>query len=299
LKPLHLILIFLLILVWGFNFVIIQIGVQEMPPIFLAFARFFLTSLPAIFFFKKPKAPFLRVALYGLVIFALQFSFFFIGMHLGVPAGLASILMQVQVFFSLLFAALIFHEKIKPWQIIGALVSFSGIAYAGFHIEGSLSLPGFFLVIAAAAFWGTGSAISKTLGKVDVVSLVVWGSMVAWPFLLLLSFLIEGPHQILESLTHLSWASLGCVLYLTYLSTFFGYVLWSWLIHHMPLSTVAPFTLLIPIVAMLSSALVLKEPIQTWKILASTLVIGGLCVNFLGPYLLRKKPSNPKKTDLF
>lgn len=97
----RLILIFLLVFVWGFNFVVIQVGLEGMPPIFLAFARFFLTSFPAIFFFKKPRAPFHRIVLYGLLIFALQFTLFFTGMHLGVPAGLASILMQVHIFFSL------------------------------------------------------------------------------------------------------------------------------------------------------------------------------------------------------
>jgi O-acetylserine/cysteine efflux transporter len=288
-------LVFLLILVWGFNFVIIKLGLEGMPPIFLAFARFFLTCFPAIFFFKRPKAPFRRVALYGLVIFALQFSLFFIGMKLGVPPGLASILMQVHVFFSLLLASLLFQEKIKPWQIAGAIISFSGIAYAGMHTDGSVSLSGFFLVIGAAAFWGTGSAISKTLGKVNMLSLVIWGSMVAWPPLLLLSLIVEGPSQILYGLEHLTWTSTGAVLYLSYLSTLFGYGLWSYLIHHLPLSTVAPFTLLVPVVAMLSSALVLGEPIQDWKIEASLLVIGGICLNLLGSRFLAKKT---KKTSV-
>jgi O-acetylserine/cysteine efflux transporter len=288
-------LIFLLVLVWGFNFVVIKVGLEGMPPVFLAFARFFLTSFPAVFFFKKPKAPFYRIALYGLVIFAMQFALFFIGMSLGVPPGLASILMQVQVFFSLLLAAFIFHEKIKPWQIVGALISFSGIAYAGTHIKGDLSFIGFLLVIAAAAFWGIGSAISKTLGKINMISLVIWGSMVAWPPLLLLSLFMEGPTQIIYCLEHLSWTSLGAVFYLTYLSTLFGYGLWSWLIHHLPLSTVAPFTLLVPVVALLSSALLLGEPIQAWKIGTSVLVIGGLCINFLASRFLRKKPKELKK----
>jgi len=283
-------LIFLLVLVWGFNFVIIQWGLNGMPPVFLAFSRFFLTSLPAVFFLKKPKIPFRRVVLYGLVIFAAQFSFFFTGMHWGVSPGLASILIQAHVFFSLFLAALIFHEKIQPWQMIGALIAFSGIAYAGFHVNANFSLPGFFFLLTAAALWGTGSVISKTLGKVNMISLVVWGSLVAWPPLLLLSLFLEGPSAIMHSLENLSWTSVTAVLYLTYLSTFFGYGLWSWLIHHMPISSVVPFTLLTPVIAILSSALVLKEPIQGWKITTSLLVIGGLCVNFLWPRLLKKKP---------
>ncbi len=290
-KPTKLILIILLVLIWGFNFVVIEIGLHGMPPIFLACARFFLTAIPFIFFFKRPNIPFPKVILYGLVMFALQFSLFFQGMNLGVPPGLASILIQIHAFFSLFLAHWVFREKIKPWQLIGALISFSGIAYAGFYVEGSFSLAGFFFLIAAAACWGTGSAISKTLGQVNMISLVVWGSMVSWPPLLALSLLIEGPLEILSSLQNLSLTSLAAVLYLAYLSTLFGYGLWCWLIHHEPLSKVAPFTLLVPIIAMLSSILVLDEPLTNWKIGASLLVIGGLCLNFLGPRLFSgKKP---------
>lgn len=295
----RLILIFLLIFIWGFNFVVIQVGLQGVPPLFLVFARFFLTCFPAIFFFERPKAPFGRVVLYSLLIFVLQFSLFFIGMSLGVPPGLASILMQVHIFFSLLLAIVMFHEKIKLLQVLGALISFSGIGYVAMHIEGNISLSGFFLVIASAGFWGMGSAISKTLGKINMVSLVIWGSLIAWPPLLLLSLVIEGPARILHSLEHLSWTSVGAVFYLSYLSTVFGYALWSWLLHHLPLSTVAPFTLLVPIVALLSSALVTGEAIQPWKIGAMVLVIGGLLVNFLGAHISKKEIEGRRKSRLF
>jgi O-acetylserine/cysteine efflux transporter len=295
----HLSLIFMLILVWGFNFVVIKWGLEGMPPVLLAAARFFFTAIPAIFFFKRPSIPFRRIALYGLVIFSLQFALFFIGMNLGVPPGLASILMQMHVFFSLLLAVLIFHEKVRIWQIVGALVSFSGIAVAALNVEKNTSLAGFFLVIGAAAFWGTGSAISKTLGKVNMISLVVWGSMVAWPPLLLLSLLIEGPASALDAFKHLSWTSAGAVFYLSYLSTLFAYGLWSWLIHHLPLSTVAPFTLLVPVVALISSALVLGEPIQGWKIAASLLIIGGICIHlFASRFSARKAKKRADQTLL-
>lgn len=288
-RPLHIFWIFVLVIVWGYNFVVIQLGLDGFPPIFLAFLRIFLTSLPAVFFCKRPKIPFHKVVNYGLMMFAVQFALFFIGMHMGVPPGLASIMMQVHVFFSLLLGILIFHEKMKPWQIIGAIVSFSGITYVGLNIGGSVSIPGFFLIIAAAASWGTGSAISKTLGKVNMLSLVVWGSLVAWPPLLALSLAVEGPQAIWQSLSAITWISAGAVLYITYLSTLFGYGLWSWLIHQHPLSSVAPFTMLVPVVAMFSSALVLGEPLDNWKLVGALLVIGGICINFLGPRLFRKK----------
>jgi O-acetylserine/cysteine efflux transporter len=287
-KTKHFFLVILLVFVWGFNYVVIKVGLNGMPPVFLAFARFFLTSFPAVFFLKRPSVPFYLVALYGLVIFTLQFTFFFIGMDLGVSPGFAAILMQVHVFFSILLATLLFGEKVSLLQIIGALIAFSGIAYAGMHLESSSSLAGFFSVIAGGLLWGTGSVISKSIGKVNMLSLVVWGSTVAWPPLLLMSLLLEGPERILYSLENISWLSIAAVCYLTYFSTFFGYGLWSWLIYQQPLSTVAPFTLLIPIIAMLSSALLLKETIEGWKILSAFCVISGLSINFLGDRLFKK-----------
>lgn len=283
---LYLPLVLLLVSVWGFNFVIIKFGLEGIPPILLACIRFFFTSIPAIFFIKRPNAPFFRVMLYGLVLFAGQFSFFFMGLDLGVPAGLAAILMQIHVFVSLLLATFAFGEPIKPLQIIGATISFSGITYAACNVAGSFSLLGFFCVIAGGMCWGLGSAISKTLGKVNMVSLVVWGSMMAWPPLLLLSLILEGPREIISSLTHINLHSTGVIFYLTYVATLFGYSLWSFLISRQPLSSVVPFTLLVPIIAMISCSLILGEPLQTWKILSSLLVLGGLSLTFL-----QKKPS--------
>lgn len=288
----HLFLILLLVVVWGCNFVMIKIGLDGMPPIFLACARFFCTSIPAVFFLKLPEAPFSRVALYGFVIFALQSALFFIGMDLGIPAGLVSILMQVHVLFSLLFATFLFREKIYGLQIVGAFISFLGITYAGMHIGNSSSLLGFFAVIAGGLCWGIGNALSKTIGNVNMLSLVAWGSMAAWPPLLLLSLFLEGPEQILYSLQHLSYKSVGAILYLSYCSTLFGYGLWSWLIFRQPLSTVAPFSLLTPVIAMASAVIILQEPLQTWKIITAILVPGGLSINFLAPRLLKKRLSD-------
>ncbi len=290
--------IFLVVLIWGLTFVVSKIGLEELPPLFLAFVRFFLTAIPAVLFCKFPRNQFFRVACYGLAMFAAQFGLFFIGMNLGVPAGLSSIIIQVHVFFSLLLAHFFFHEQFKGWQIAGAIVSFSGIAYAAFNVEESatLSLAGFFFIIGAALAWGGGSAISKTLKKIDILSLVSWGSMVAWPPLLIFSLFIEGPEYILSKVEHISWTSIFSVIYLTYIGTLIGFALWSWLLNHLPLSKVVPYTLLIPIVGMISSALILGERLQPWKIGASMLVIGGVCLDFFGPRLFSKKKPKEDST---
>jgi O-acetylserine/cysteine efflux transporter len=288
-RPLHLSLAILLILVWGFNFVAIQVGLQDFPPVFLCALRFFLASIPAIFVVKFPGTSFKWVALYGLIMFALQFTLFFMGMYDGVFGGLASIIVQTQVFFTVLLAIVFLDEKLKIWQVIGAIISFSGIALIGMNTKGSVTFMGFLLLIASAAAFGLGNLVTKKIGRVKMLSLVVWGSLIAWPPLLALSLIVDGPDRILLSLHNLSWATGGSVLYIVYLSTLFGYGIWGWLIHRYPLPMMAPFIHLVPIVAIASSVLVLGEALPLWKIVAGILVIAGLCVNFLGPRFFKRR----------
>lgn len=283
----HLALASVLILVWGFNFVVVKVGLEGLPPLFLCFSRFFLTSLPWIFFVRRPRAPFRLVLLYGLIMFALQFSLLFFGVFAGVTAALASILLQVQVFFSILLAIPFLGERLHRWQVIGALVSFTGIGVVGVNSRGEVSLLGLTLVLFAAFFWGVGSVISKKLGKINMAALVIWGSLIAWPPVLAASLLIEGK-EVVYALRHLSLTGLSSVLYITYFSTLFGFGAWNWLLSHHPVSKVTPFTLLIPIVGALSAALVLDEPLQGWKIGAGLLVVSGLCLHLLGPRMDRK-----------
>lgn len=285
----HLILALIVVLIWGLNFVVVDVGLKEIPPLLLGFLRFFLTSIPAVFFIKKPQAPFKIVALYGLVLFAIQFSLLFMGMAAGVTAGLASLLLQLQVFFTLLFAIVFFGEHLNRWSVLGAMTAFSGIALVALNREGSITITGFLLIIAAAAFWGVGNILSKKLGRVNMAAVVIWGSTVAWPPLLLICLLTEeGPRQIYSIIANLSFTAWGAVFYITYLSTLLGFGLWNWLVSHNPLATIAPFTLLVPVVGILSSVILLDEPLQLWKAIAALLVIGGLCINLLGPLLKPK-----------
>ncbi len=285
----HLILALLVVAVWGFNFVVIKVGLEGVPPLFLAFTRFFLTSIPAVLFVKKPEVPFHMIIWFGLIMFALQFAFLFLGMYAGITPSLASLLMQLQVFFSILLAVVVFKERLHIWQIVGGFVAAGGIALVASHFGEGVTLSGFLLVIASAASWGIGNVLSKKIGKVNMLALIVWGSLIAWPPLLLLSLAVEGVPAILDCLTHLTWLSTGTVLYIAYLSTLFAFAIWSWLIHHHPLTTIAPFTLLVPVFGMIGSTLVLGEPLQSWKILAAVLVISGLCINLLGPRLFPRK----------
>jgi O-acetylserine/cysteine efflux transporter len=221
--------------------------------------------------------------------FAFQFSFLFIGMKVGITPGLASLLLQIQVFFTIALAMILFKEKLHIIQGVGALLAAAGVAVVWHHSRGEISLAGFAFVIGAALFWSIGNAISKTINKNEIIPLVIWGSFVAWPPLLAVALFLDGPSVVIHSISHIHFASLCAISYIGYLSTLFGYIVWNWLLHQHPLATIAPYTLLVPIVALLTSTLYFGESFPLWKFGAAALVLSGLVINTLGSRFLSKK----------
>lgn len=285
----HLLLILLVILIWGMNFLFVTFSLTEISPLLLCALRFLFASIPAIFFIKPPAISFKIVALYGLIMFALQFSLLFYGMHHDIAPGMASLLLQTQVFFSMLFASIFLGEKPYSWQIIGALISFTGIGIIALHFDTNMSAIGFICILAAAATWGIGNLITKKIQHINMMALVIWGSFVACFPMLLIAFIFEGPASFAYTYHHLTWTGAGSLAYVVYASTWVGYGVWNWLVSRYPVSMVVPYTLLVPIVAIISSVLVLGEPFQPWKVAAGLFVIGGLCVNILGTRLFVPK----------
>lgn len=278
----HVLLALCVIAIWGINFVVIQIGLRELPPILLTFLRFFFAAFPAVFFIKRPQIPFKMLFAYAMLMFTLDFAFLFSGMYAGVSSGIASLTLQTQVFFTAILAMIFLKEKLTLWKILGALVAFCGIGLVAINTGGDVNTLGLLLVEFAALSWAGGNLVSKKIGKVDMFSLVVWGSLVAWPPLLLLSFILEYGKWSVESILNVSWLTIGSVAYLVYPVTLFGFAIWSWLLSRHAASTVAPFTLLVPIFGFSSSALILGEGMQSWKIGAGFLIVFGLVINLYG-----------------
>ena len=281
----HVLLALMVVTIWGVNFIFVKLSLEEISPLLLCALRFLLASVPAIFFIRFPSAPFKTVAAYGLIMFALQFGFLFVGMSVGMTPGMASLILQVQVFFSLFFAALFLGEKPSVLQVGGALVSFSGIVVVAMHFDSNVSLLGFFAILAAASTWGVGNLITKKLHKVNMISLVIWGSFIACFPMILISLYFEGTEAIVYSINHLSWVGSGSLFYIVYASTWVGYGVWNWLLSRHPVSTVVPFTLLVPIVGLLTSVCFFGETLESWKAIAALLVVGGLCINTFGSRL--------------
>lgn len=287
----HIFLALLVALVWGINFLFVKLALEEISPFFLCALRFTLASIPAIFFIKPPSIPFKLIFSYGLVMFALQFSLLFLGMSAGMTPGMASLLIQVQVFFSMFFASIVLKDTPNLLQIMGALVSFSGIALVATHFDSNISISGFILILASAATWGVGNLITKKASNVNMVALVIWGSFAAVIPMFIVALLFEGPSSIISTFHHLTWRGGSSLLYIVYISTWVGYGVWNWLLSRYPIGTIVPFTLLVPLVGLLSSVVVLGEPFQLWKLASGLLVISGLCINIISTRLFNIKTS--------
>jgi O-acetylserine/cysteine efflux transporter len=274
-------------IVWGLTFIAIKVGVGETTSLMLAALRFLFAALPMVFFLKPPKAPAWMVGLYGLLIGVGQFGVLFIAVRRGFPVGLSSLVIQAQVFFTILLAWGFLGEQPRRAQIIGAAVGFAGMAVIGSEWLAGASLGPFLLVVLAAAFWGSGNVLAKSAGRVDMLAFTVWSSLAAPLPLFALSFMIEGTAGF-AALTHPSAKLVISVLVISYAGTLFGYGLWARLLAHHSAATVAPFALLVPIVGMIAGALLFGEALTAAELAGGLLVMAGLALSVFGDWALRR-----------
>jgi O-acetylserine/cysteine efflux transporter len=279
-KPPHLAAALLMVTIWGFNFVVIRWGLDSVPPLTLTLLRFILAAFPALLFVRPPRAPWHLVAGYGLFAFALQFSLLFGGMAAGMPTGLASLVIQVQAFFTIALVSLLTHERVRPTQLIGGTVAGAGLVLVALHLPAS-TLLGFALVVAAAGSWATANVIVKRIPGDRPLAVVVWGSAAAALAMLPVALYLDGPDSILATLREMDMAAWLGLAFQAWPTTLLAFGIWAWLLRKHPAVLVAPFTLLVPIVGMTCAVLLLGEEVTWWKLAGAALVLGGLALNVL------------------
>jgi O-acetylserine/cysteine efflux transporter len=263
LKKKDIVLGIIVVILWGLNYLAIKFGVDNIQPLVLLTIRFVVVSIPAIFILPKPPIEWKWLISIGLTLYFGQFVFLFTGIKFGMPTGLSSLVHQAQIFFTMGIAAFVLKEKWKLSQIIGLIIASIGIVVVGAQQGGTMTATGFWLTLAAAACWGTGNVIMRYATKdappFPMLSLVVWASAVAIIPLGILSFFVEGIDAWKAALGSINLVSIGAIIYLAYFASLIGYGLWGRLLSHYPAATVSPFSLLLPVIAMSSSALFLKE----------------------------------------
>ncbi|MDO9030220.1 MAG: EamA family transporter [Hydrogenophaga sp.] len=282
----HLLLALAVVFVWGTNFVVIRWGLDGLPPFLFATLRFTFSALPWLLFIPRPTAPWRKLAAFGVLLGVGQFGLLFLAMQGNISPGLASLVVQVQVFFTIGLSLLLMGERVRGFQIVGLLLALAGLGVIALNLDAAVvTWLGLALVLSAAFFWAGANLVVKSLGPVNMLHFMVWSSVFAVPPLLAISWFIEGPALMQSAVinaTPLVWAS---VLWQALGNTLFGYGVWNWLLARHPAATVAPLALLVPVFGMGASALSLGESLPGWKLGAAALVLSGLAVIVLWPRL--------------
>lgn len=279
----HVAMALAVVAIWGSNFPLFKLALNTLPPLLLAVLRFALVLLPAVFFVSRPAVRWQRLAAYGVLIGAGQFGLLYIAVSGHISPGLASLVVQTQVFFTIGLAMLGSGERLQRFQWLALALATAGIGVIAAHTDAQTTPAGLALVLTAAACWAGGNQVGRGMGRVDMLAVVVWSSAFALPPLLLLTLLHDGPQRIGQALAAADATVWGVVLWQSVANSLFGYAVWGWLLSRHPASTVVPMALLVPVFGMTSSAWLLGEPLPAWKLAAAALVLAGLALNLWWP----------------
>ncbi|MEV7432924.1 EamA family transporter [Streptomyces griseoviridis] len=277
-RPAHVALAVLVTAVWGVNFTVIEVGLGHFPPLLFSALRFLVAALPAVFLVGRPKVAWKWIVSVGLALGVAKFGLLFVGMSAGMPAGLSSLVLQIQAVFTAVVAFAVLGERPSRVRLLGMLVALAGIGTAAVEEGAAGPLGAFALVVAAAACWGVSNVLTRRAAPPDALNFMVWVSTVPILPLLALSLLVEGPSRDREALAALDWQGAGTVVYVAWVTTVFGFGAWGWLLRRHPASTVAPFSLLVPVFGMSSAALFLGEGVTPARWCAAALLVGGVAL---------------------
>ena len=285
----HVLLLLAVVAIWGSNFVVIKLALAHLPPLLLAALRFALAAFPLVLFVRRPAVSWRNLAFYGVAIGVGQFGLLFFVMTRHITPGLASLVIQAQAFFTVALVMATSGERLRPFQVLAALVAAAGIVIIASHTDGHTTVLGLALTLVAAVAWALGNVASRAAGPVDVLAYIAWSSLFAVPPLAVLSLLLEGWPRIATGLAQADLVTWSSVAWQSVGNTIFGYGAWAWLLARYPAATVAPFSMLVPVFGMGASALWLGEALPPWKLLAASLVLLGLALNLLWPRIARRR----------
>ena len=281
----HFLLALAVVVVWGTNFVVIKVALGHLPPLLFATLRFTIALIPAVFFLPRPSVRWQSLALFGLLIGVGQFGLLYVAMNGHISPGLASLVIQSQVFFTIALSMRLNGERVRAFQWFALLLASGGIVIIVFHADRTTTLLGLLLILLAALSWAGGNMAAKNGAPNNMLAYVVWSSVFAIPPLFALSFLIEGWDAMVAGVRQADMLTWAAVAWQSWANTLFGYTAWSWLLTRHPAATITPMALLIPVFGLGASALLLGETLPGWKLAAAVLVMAGLALNLLYPRL--------------
>jgi O-acetylserine/cysteine efflux transporter len=276
--PRHTLMALLVVVIWGLNFLAIDFGLDDVPPLLFLALRFVAVAIPAVFFLKPPDVGWRNILLIGAFISLGQFSLLYLALALGMPPGLASLLHQSQVVLTVIVSAIALRERPTRTQAIGIIVGMTGLAIVVIgHGQAAPWLPVVVLLLGSLS-WAIGNVITRRVKAKGSVSLVVWSGLVVPIPAFLLSLLVDSPPVVFDALAHLSWQASLSTLYTAGLASLVGYGIWNHLLARYPTSAVVPFTLLVPIVGIVAAWLLVNEQPTLPELIGGLVMLVGLAI---------------------
>jgi O-acetylserine/cysteine efflux transporter len=263
---------------WGFNFVVIDWGMGSVPPLLFAAIRFAAVAFPLVFVVPRPKAPLRSVLAVGTFMSLGQFGFLYVSMHAGMPPGLAALVLQAQVVFTIVIASLVLRERPTRAQVLGVAVGAAGLVVVAVGRGGHVPWSALLLCLLAGLSWGIGNVVARAARVPGGFALTVWSATVVPGPLLLLSLVLDGPHAMGSGLAHLGWHGVLSTAYTVVLCTLVGYALFNGLLARYPSAYVVPWVLLAPVVAMACSWALLDEVPGAAELAGGLLLVVGVLV---------------------
>lgn len=282
-KPIHTVLLVVVTITWGVNFVVIKIGIDSFPPILFSALRFLLASVPLCFFVRKPDVPWSLILGIGVMLCVVKFSLLFVAIDVGLPPGLSSIVLQSQAFFTIVLAVVIFDEPIRQVQIAGMASAAAGLLLVALTVAEPSTGMGLTLTLGAGIAWACSNLMMKRAGGANMFAVIIWASLVAPAPLLMLSLIVEGWDRDVAALMNIDLAGIGALLFVAYAATVFGFSVWGAMIKRYGAAKVAPFSLIVPVAGMSSSVLVLGEDFGQLRLIAALLIVTGLILITVRP----------------
>lgn len=283
----HILIAVVVAAIWGVNFVVVKTGLEELPPFLYGAGRFVIALLPFAFI-KKPNVNWSLIVGIGLFLGVFKYALMFMGMYVGTSAGLASLISQSQVFFTIALSMIVFKTSVQTHQIVGMILAFGGIAILALNVDTSSTFIGAMLILGSGLAWGISNILFQKAGNVDMFALTIWTSLIPPIPMFLLAVSADSPQGVYDTVSMLSSVGLLCLLFTACISTWVGVTLWGVLTRTYDAAQVAPYSLLIPIFGLLSAWIVLGEEFSSVTLFACGIIFVGLIVNQWTPEFKKK-----------
>ena len=274
----HVVMAFIIVILWGLNFVTLKIAVLSLPPIFLAGLRFFLISFPWIFFVKKPKVSNKQFFSLPITLGVLQYSLLYYGMSTGLSVGLSAVILQTQSFFTVIMSAFLIKEKPSLNEIIGLIIGMLGVIILLTYNDGDFKLDAIFIILAAAMSWGVANIQLKNLGNINMVSFLIWISPLAAILLFIISFILEYDSLLKIDFSNIEIKVFLSIFYTAYISTVIGFTMWQYLLNKYKSIQITPYGLLVPVTGSIFAYIILNEVLEIYQIISGIIIIIGLMI---------------------